>query len=86
LTGDSVRVRQVLYNLCSNAIKFTSTDEKTQGHVKISVEVVHNTTDHFTLRFCVTDNGKGMSQTQLREIFNPFIQAENSITREYGGT
>jgi len=86
LTGDSVRVRQVLYNLCSNAIKFTSTDEKTQGHVKISVEVVHNTTDHFTLRFCVTDNGKGMSQAQLREIFNPFIQAENSITREYGGT
>ena len=48
--------------------------------------MVHNTTDHFTLRFCVTDNGKGMSQTQLREIFNPFIQAENSITREYGGT
>jgi len=86
LTGDSVRVRQVLYNLCSNAIKFTSTDEKTQGHVKISVEVAHNTADHFTLRFCVTDNGKGMTQAQLREIFNPFIQAENSITREYGGT
>ena len=86
LTGDTVRVRQVLYNLCSNAIKFTSTDEKTQGHVKISVEVAHNTADHFTLRFCVTDNGKGMNQAQLREIFNPFIQAENSITREYGGT
>ncbi|MEG3758875.1 ATP-binding protein [Pseudoalteromonas carrageenovora] len=86
LTGDSVRVRQVLYNLCSNAIKFTSTDEKTQGHVKISVEVAHNTADHFTLRFCVADNGKGMTQAQLREIFNPFIQAENSITREYGGT
>ncbi|MBQ4800254.1 response regulator [Pseudoalteromonas sp. MMG006] len=86
LTGDSVRVRQVLYNLCSNAIKFTSTDENTQGHVKISAEVAHNTAEHFTLRFCVTDNGKGMSQSQLREIFNPFIQAENSITREYGGT
>jgi len=86
LTGDSVRVRQVLYNLCSNAIKFTSTDDKTQGHVKISVEVAHNTADHFTLRFCVTDNGKGMTQSQLREIFNPFIQAESSITREYGGT
>ncbi|MEI8667008.1 ATP-binding protein [Pseudoalteromonas sp. B131b] len=86
LIGDTIRVRQVLYNLCSNAIKFTSTDEKTQGHVKISVEVAHNTADHFTLRFCVTDNGKGMTQAQLREIFNPFIQAENSITREYGGT
>ncbi|MBB1386762.1 response regulator [Pseudoalteromonas sp. SG45-5] len=86
LMGDTVRVRQVLYNLCSNAIKFTSTDDKTQGHVKISVEVAHNTADHFTLRFCVTDNGKGMTQSQLREIFNPFIQAENSITREYGGT
>jgi signal transduction histidine kinase/CheY-like chemotaxis protein/HPt (histidine-containing phosphotransfer) domain-containing protein len=86
LIGDTIRVRQVLYNLCSNAIKFTSTDKNRQGHVKISVEVVHNTTDHFTLRFSVIDNGKGMTQGQLREIFNPFIQAENSITREYGGT
>ncbi|CCQ10709.1 Signal transduction histidine kinase [Pseudoalteromonas luteoviolacea B = ATCC 29581] len=86
LIGDSVRVRQVLYNLCSNAIKFTTTDDDKQGFVKISVEVSHNTSEHYTLRFTVTDNGKGMTQAQLREIFNPFIQAENSITREYGGT
>lgn len=86
LIGDTMRVRQVLYNLCSNAIKFTSTDENRRGHVRIAVEVAQNTTDHFTLRFIVSDNGKGMSQAQLREIFNPFIQAENSITREYGGT
>ena len=86
LIGDTVRVRQVLYNLCSNAIKFTSTDDKQKGHVKISVEVAQNTTDHYTLRFSVLDNGKGMTQAQLREIFNPFIQAEGSITREYGGT
>lgn len=86
LIGDTIRVRQVLYNLCSNAIKFTSTDESRRGHVRIGVEVAQNTTDHFTLRFTVSDNGKGMSQTQLREIFSPFIQAENSITREYGGT
>ena len=86
LIGDTIRVRQVLYNLCSNAIKFTSTDDKRRGHVRIAVEVAQNTTDHFTLRFTVSDNGKGMSQIQLREIFSPFIQAENSITREYGGT
>jgi len=86
LIGDSVRVRQVLYNLCSNAIKFTTTDEDRQGFVKIAVEVAQNTSEHYTLRFTVTDNGKGMTQAQLREIFNPFIQAENSITREYGGT
>ncbi|MCF2860454.1 ATP-binding protein [Pseudoalteromonas sp. SMS1] len=86
LVGDAVRVRQVLYNLCSNAIKFTSTDESKQGFVKISVEVAQNTSEHYTLRFKVTDNGKGMTQAQLREIFNPFIQAEGSITREYGGT
>ena len=86
LKGDSVRVRQVLYNLCSNAIKFTSTNGTTQGKVRISVEVAHNTADHFTLRFCVSDNGKGMSQSQLRKIFNPFTQAESSITREFGGT
>ncbi|MFC3031070.1 ATP-binding protein [Pseudoalteromonas fenneropenaei] len=86
LVGDSVRVRQVLYNLCSNAIKFTTTDEDRQGFVRISVEVAQNTSDHYTLRFTVTDNGKGMTQAQLREIFNPFIQAESTITREYGGT
>lgn len=86
LIGDTVRVRQVLYNLCSNAIKFTTTDDNRKGHVKISVEVAQNTTDHYTLRFSVSDNGKGMTKTQLREIFNPFIQAESSITREYGGT
>ncbi|WP_440055228.1 ATP-binding protein [Pseudoalteromonas sp. T1lg65] len=86
LVGDAVRVRQVLYNLCSNAIKFTTTDESHQGYVRISVEVAQNTSEHFTLRFTVTDNGKGMTQAQLREIFNPFIQAEGSITREYGGT
>ncbi|WP_372761736.1 ATP-binding protein, partial [Pseudoalteromonas sp.] len=86
LIGDNVRVRQVLYNLCSNAIKFTTTSESHQGQVNITVEVAHNTADHFTVRFCVSDNGKGMTQAQLREIFNPFIQAESSITREYGGT
>lgn len=84
--GDSGRVRQVLYNLCSNAIKFTSTNGTTKGKVRISVEVANNTADHFTLRFCVSDNGKGMSQSQLRKIFNPFTQAESSITREFGGT
>ncbi|WP_283710266.1 hybrid sensor histidine kinase/response regulator [Pseudoalteromonas prydzensis] len=86
LIGDTVRVRQVLYNLCSNAIKFTSSNDDRIGYVRISVEVAQNTTDHFTLRFTVSDNGKGMNQAQLREIFNPFIQAEGSITREYGGT
>ncbi|AUJ71043.1 hybrid sensor histidine kinase/response regulator [Pseudoalteromonas sp. NC201] len=86
LVGDTVRVRQVLYNLCSNAIKFTTTDDSTQGYVKISVEVAQNTSEHYTLRFTVTDNGKGMTKAQLREIFNPFIQAEGSITREFGGT
>ncbi|MEC4087728.1 ATP-binding protein [Pseudoalteromonas rubra] len=86
LVGDAVRVRQVLYNLCSNAIKFTTTDDARRGFVKISVEVAQNTSEHYTLRFTVTDNGKGMTQAQLREIFNPFIQAEGSITREYGGT
>ena len=86
LVGDTVRVRQVLYNLCSNAIKFTTTDESHQGYVRIAVEVAQNTSEHYTLRFTVTDNGKGMTKAQLRKIFNPFIQAEGSITREFGGT
>jgi signal transduction histidine kinase len=62
LVGDNIRVRQVLYNLCSNAIKFTTTDENRQGFVKVAVEVAQNTSEHYTLRFSVTDNGKGMTQ------------------------
>ncbi|TMP67811.1 hybrid sensor histidine kinase/response regulator, partial [Pseudoalteromonas sp. S1609] len=56
------------------------------GKVRISVAVAKNSAEHFTLRFFLSDNGKVMSQSQLRKIFNPFTQAESSITRAFGGT
>ncbi len=86
LVGDMVRVRQVIYNLCSNAIKFTQTTQEQRGQVSISVDVKEHTHDFYTLEFKVADNGKGMTKQQLAEIFLPFSQAEDSITREYGGT
>lgn len=86
LLGDTVRVRQVIYNLCSNAIKFTKTDESVQGKVTISLRLANRTHDFNTIEIKITDNGKGMTKEQLAKIFNPFSQAEDSITREYGGT
>lgn len=86
VTGDIVRVRQVIYNLCSNAIKFTKSTDTQQGLICIHVSLVNKSEDHHTIEFKISDNGKGMTKMQLAKIFLPFNQAETSITREYGGT
>jgi signal transduction histidine kinase/ActR/RegA family two-component response regulator len=75
--GDVVRVRQVLGNLVSNAIKFTA-----EGEVAVSVERAEN--DH--IRFTVTDSGVGFDAEQKARIFGRFHQADGSITRRFGGT
>jgi signal transduction histidine kinase/DNA-binding LacI/PurR family transcriptional regulator/CheY-like chemotaxis protein len=82
LEGDSLRLTQVLLNLVSNAVKFSS-----QGHVALRVSVVetnYRTTPR--VHFEVEDTGIGMTQPQIERIFKPFTQADNSITRRYGGT
>ena len=86
LFGDPVRVRQVLYNLCSNAIKFTSSTDDRVGTVSIEVVLSQKNHDFNTVDFKISDNGRGMSKVQLARIFQPFSQAEDSITREFGGT
>lgn len=86
VTGDIVRVRQVIYNLCSNAIKFTKSTDTQQGLICIQVSLADKSDDHHTIEFKISDNGKGMNKMQLAKIFLPFNQAETSITREYGGT
>jgi len=73
--GDPVRVKQILLNLVSNAIKFTA-----QGEVTIEVSSSPN------LSFKVTDTGIGMTEQQLASVFKRFEQAEHSTTRKYGGT
>jgi|GEM_PF-2918188 len=78
--GDAVRLRQVLLNLCGNAIKFTA-----RGEVTLAVEATtEGGRDGLHVR--VSDTGIGISEAQLQSIFEPFVQAESSTTRRFGGT
>ena len=81
LMGDAMRLLQVLINLGSNAIKFT-----TQGEVVIQTKVLAQTGTHATLRFAVRDNGIGIAPESQAHIFDGFSQAEASTTRRFGGT
>lgn len=81
VTGDSVRLRQVLLNLLGNAIKFTAT-----GSVTLAVSTKSEKENQIELLFEVIDTGIGMDQETLGKIFSPFIQADSSMTKTYGGT
>jgi len=81
LVGDPARLQQVMVNLVGNAIKFT-----TQGEVSVRVEVQSQTEDAVTLHFVIADTGTGIPAEKQRLIFDPFSQADNSMTRKYGGT
>jgi signal transduction histidine kinase/ActR/RegA family two-component response regulator len=80
LVGDPTRLRQVLANLVSNAIKFTK-----EGSVLISVTASRDEAA-CRARFSVRDTGIGMDEATLSRLFQPFTQADTSITRQYGGT
>jgi PAS domain S-box-containing protein len=79
--GDANRLRQVLLNLVGNAIKFTE-----RGEVVVSVCVENRTDAGIALRFTVSDTGIGIANERQQLIFNPFVQADSSTTRQYGGT
>ena len=81
LLGDALRLHQVLLNLTSNAIKFTE-----RGSVAVLIECLEPTAEQPQLRFQVTDTGIGIAPEQLRELFQPFQQADASIARRYGGS
>ena len=81
LVGDSLRLYQVIMNLISNAVKFTST-----GTIKLSALVKSSDEKSTTIYFEVKDTGIGMSPEQIAKIFEPFIQVDSSTTRNYGGT
>jgi signal transduction histidine kinase/ligand-binding sensor domain-containing protein/ActR/RegA family two-component response regulator len=81
VVGDPDRLRQVLYNIIGNAIKFTA-----QGGVYLSVSNEPSTGEGAMLRFTVRDTGIGIAQDKQHLIFEAFRQADGSTTRKYGGT
>ncbi len=82
--GDATRLRQVLFNLVGNAVKFGAGTEGRQGQV--DVQVVASENDESTWQMQISDDGIGMSAETLRRLFTPFTQAEAATTRRFGGT
>ena len=81
LVGDQLRFKQVLLNLLSNAVKFTA-----RGGVDISVSIAQLHGGDASLEIVMKDTGIGISAEALTKIFDPFVQADASITRHHGGT
>ncbi len=79
--GDPIRLRQVLTNLVSNAVKFTN-----QGGIRLEVKRQRMDHKNVDLLFAVTDTGVGMTQDAARRLFQSFTQADASTTRKHGGT
>ena len=80
MDGDVVKIRQILYNLMSNACKFTE-----NGDIWIKADR-HKGSDGDEIVFGVRDTGIGITPDQLSSLFQPFHQADASTTRKYGGT
>jgi len=81
MLGDALRLKQVLINLCGNAVKFTA-----EGQVTLSIHEVDRSADKVMLKFAVQDQGIGIAPENQARIFSGFTQAEASTTRRFGGT
>ncbi|MDP2415038.1 ATP-binding protein [Daejeonella sp.] len=81
ISTDPTRISQILFNLTGNAIKFTSS-----GSVKIQIKILDKDADKISVRFSITDTGIGINAEKMEAIFEPFMQASTSTTRNYGGT
>jgi signal transduction histidine kinase/CheY-like chemotaxis protein/HPt (histidine-containing phosphotransfer) domain-containing protein len=81
LKGDSTKLRQVISNLISNAVKFTN-----EGEILVEASLVNQTEVDTEIYFKVRDTGIGMNEHEMAKLFKPFSQADSSSTRKYGGT
>jgi len=81
LMGDPVRLRQIFINLLSNAVKFTE-----KGTIRVASTIKNVTETSQTIYYEIKDTGIGMTQEQIDKISEPFMQADVSVTRKYGGT
>ncbi len=81
LLGDPVRIKQILINLVSNALKFTQF-----GYVRCTVKVGRLSDDRTELQISIQDTGVGIPKEEMEAIFDPFHQADASITRKFGGS
>ena len=79
--GDPGRVRQILTNLLTNSIKFTTT-----GYVKLAVKTKQETSETISVLFTVEDTGIGIEEEVSKRLFKPFSQADSSTARRFGGT
>ncbi|MGB4407160.1 MAG: transporter substrate-binding domain-containing protein [Sphaerochaeta sp.] len=79
--GDSKRIEQILLNILNNAVKFTNT-----GEVSMDIRLRGKETDTYHLSFSIKDTGIGIDEEQVKKLFVPFIQADSSISRRFGGS
>ncbi|WP_378953050.1 ATP-binding protein [Pelosinus sp. sgz500959] len=81
IIGDPLRLKQIIGNLVSNAVKFTE-----QGEIFIEVSLLAETETEAEINFSIKDTGIGMTEQEVQKNFKPFSQADMSHTRKYGGT
>ncbi|MGZ3920893.1 MAG: PAS domain-containing sensor histidine kinase, partial [Bacteroidia bacterium] len=81
LVGDPVRLHQIILNLVSNAVKFTS-----KGKITVSVKLLEDSEEKSTIEFAVSDTGIGIEENKIKKIFETFQQASSTTSRLYGGT
>lgn len=79
-SGDAIRLTQILNNIVNNAIKFTE-----EGLITVAVSKVSSQSETL-VTFKISDTGQGIPENRLEDIFSPFVQVDNSITRKFGGT